>query len=276
MAAGIEGSDPVTQYIRSMYWTITTMTTVGYGDISPGRTSEYLLAVVIMLIGASLYAFIIGGVASLLSNLQAAKNSHWEHMESVEQYLRARRIPAYLSTRVHNYYEYLWERQKGLEETTLLQDLPESLRLDIMSHLARDVLDKVPLFRHCTPVLRNKLLLALQPATYAPGNDLVQQGETGKSIVFITRGDVEILAGEKEELFGRLGPGDYFGYLSLALQEQRSASVRACDYCEVLILDKAQYDAISSEYPEFLQVMKKVSAERSEQASELLLEGIVL
>jgi hypothetical protein len=276
VAAGIEASDVVTQYVRSLYWTVTTMTTVGYGDISPGRSSEYLLATVIMLIGASLYAFIIGGVASLIGNLHAAKNNHWEHMESVEQYLRARRIPASLGTRVHNYYEYLWHRHKGLNERSLLRDIPESLRLDIMLHLAHDVLTQVPLFRYCSPALRNRLLVALNPATYAPGNYLVREGDTGKNIIFITRGEVDIFASNEDKHFATMGVGDYFGHLSLALQEQRSGSVRASDYCEVLILDKSCYDEISAEYPEFMQVMKKVSAEYAEKSSELIMEVVVL
>ncbi len=276
VAENIETSAPLTQYVRSLYWTITTMTTVGYGDITPNRTVEYLLASVVMLMGASLYAVIIGGLASLLSNLQAAKNSHWEHIESVEQYLRARRVPADLGMRVHHYYEYLWDRHKGLNERTLLEDLPDSLRLDIMLHLARDILKHVPLFKHCSPVLRNTLLVALKPATYAPGNYLIREGEVGKNIIFITRGQVEILAGDDGKIYGTMGPGDYFGYLSLALREQHSGSVRACNYCEVLILNNVSYDEISIEYPEFLQMMKKVSAEHSERASQLLLEGIVL
>lgn len=276
VAAGIEAADPISQYVRSLYWTVTTMTTVGYGDISPGRTVEYLLTILIMLMGASLYAFVIGGVASLLSNLQAARNSHWEHMESVEGYLRARKVPHYLSTQVHNYYEYLWERHKGLSEADLLQDLPQSLRLEIMLHLARDVLQKVPLFKHASPVLRNALLAALKPVTYAPGNFLVREGEVGKAMVFITSGEVEIVAGEDEDIKGTMGPGDYFGYLSLALKEQCSVSVRAVDYCEVLILDREGFDTVSTECPEFLTVLKRASEERSEQASELLLEGIVL
>ena len=276
IAAGIEAAEPLQQYVRSLYWTITTMTTVGYGDISPGRTVEYLLAILVMLMGASLYAFIIGGLASLLSNLQAAKNSHWEHMEAVEQYLRARRVPPHLSNKVHGYFEYLWDRHKGLNETALLRDLPESLRLDIMLHLARNVLDRVPLFRHCSPALRNRLLIALKPATYAPGNYLVRDGEVGNSIVFITHGEVDVVAGEEEQALATMGPADYFGYLSLALKEQRSGSVRARDYCEALILTQDAYETLGRDYPEFLQVLKTVSAERSEKASELLLEGIVL
>ena len=145
-----------------------------------------------------------------------------------------------------------------------------------MLHLARDVLEKVPLFRHCSPTLRNALLAALKPYTYAPGNFLVREGEAGRSIVFITRGEVEIVAGPEQTVHGTLEPGDYFGYLSLALKERRSGSVRALDYCEALVLDQDSYAALSEEYPEFMQVLKTVSAERSEQASELLLEGVVL
>jgi CRP-like cAMP-binding protein len=73
-----------------------------------------------------------------------------------------------------------------------------------------------------------------------------------------------------------MGPGDYFGYLSLALKERRSGSVRACDYCETLVLDQDSYEVLSADYPEFREALKAVSAERSEQASELLLAGVVL
>lgn len=276
VAAGIESSGPLTQYATSLYWTITTMTTVGYGDITPGRTPEYLLAGVVMLLGASLYAFIIGGVASLLSNLQAARNRHREHTEAVEQYLRARQVPVALGERVHNYYEYLWHRHHGLDEAGLLRDLPRSLRLDILLHLARDILQQIPLFRDCSPLLRDILVTALAPATYAPGDYLARQGEAGQEIVFITRGEAEILGDEPGKPVATLGPGDYFGHLSLALREQRSVSVQAKGYCEALILSQEDYANITADYPEFREVMKRVAAERSEQASALLLQGIVL
>jgi hypothetical protein len=276
VAVGIEASGPLAQYVHSLYWTITTMTTVGYGDITPGRTPEYLLAGGVMLMGASLYAFIIGGVASLLSNLHAARNRHREHTEAVNQYLRARQVPVALGKRVHNYHEYLWHRNQGLDEAGLLRHLPRSLRLEILLHLARDVLQQVPLFQHCSPLLRDTLVTALAPATYAPGDYLARQGEPGQEIVFITRGQVEILGEESARPIATLGPGDYFGHLSLALREQRSGSVRAKGYCEVLILSREDYTTISADYPEFREVMKRVSAEHSEQASALLLQGVLL
>jgi CRP-like cAMP-binding protein len=194
----------------------------------------------------------------------------------VEQYLRARQVPVALGERVRNYYEYLWHRHHGLDEAGLLRDLPRSLRLDILLHLARDILQHVPLFRDCSPLLRDILVTALAPATYAPGDYLARQGEAGQEIVFITRGEAEILGDEPRKPVATLGPGDYFGHLSLALREQRSVSVRAKGYCEALILSQEDYANITADYPEFREVMKRVAAERSEQASALLLQGVVL
>jgi len=274
--ANIVDSDTIAQYIRSMYWTITTMTTVGYGDITPARSGEYVLSAIIMLMGASLYAFIIGSIASLLSSIQAAKNSHWERIDSVTEFLRQRHVPAEIDAKVRNYYEYTWERYRGLDKNEMLNDLPGPLRLEILLHLAKGMLETVPLFRHCSPALRNALLTSLQSRTFTPGSYIANEGEVGKSIFFLVEGTVEIISVENNKSWGTLGEGDYFGYMSLALGEHRTATIRAIGFCDFLILNKEDFNRIKSEFPEFNEVLKRVSAERTEQLSELILDGVVL
>ena len=274
--ASIVDASPIAQYIRSLYWTITTMTTVGYGDITPARSIEYVLSAIIMLMGASLYAFIIGSIASLLSSIQAAKNSHWERIESVTEFLRQRQVPAEIDAKVRNYYEYIWERYRGLDKNEMLNDLPGPLRLEILLHLASNMLETVPLFKHCSPALRNALLISLESRTYTPGSYIANEGERGKSIFFVVEGSVEIISVENNKSWGSMGEGDYFGFMSLALGERRTASIKALGYCDMLILDKDDFDRIKSEFPEFNDVLKRVSAERTEQISELVLEGIIL
>jgi voltage-gated potassium channel len=70
--------------------------------------------------------------------------------------------------------------------------------------------------------------------------------------------------------------GDYFGFMSLTLDERRTASIKAVSYCEMLVLDRADFGRIKKEFPEFTDVLKRVSAERSEQLSELVMDGIIL
>jgi hypothetical protein len=274
--AGIVDSGAIDQYIRSLYWTITTMTTVGYGDITPGRSVEYVLSAIIMLMGASLYAFIIGSVASLLSSIQAAKNSHWERIDSVTEFLRQRQVPAEIDAKVRNYYEYIWERYRGLDKNQMLNDLPGPLRLEILLHLASNMLETVPLFKHCSPALRNALLTSLESKTYTPDSYIANEGELGKCIFFVVEGTVEIVSVEDNKSWGTLSEGDYFGVMSLALGERRTATIKAIGFCDLLILNKEDFTRIKTEFPEFNDVLKRVSAERTEQLSALLLEGVVL
>jgi hypothetical protein len=103
-----------TQYMRSLYWSIVTMTAVGYGDITPRRNLEYGFAMAVMLLGASLWAYIIGNIASLVSNIDSAKAAFWNRVDTVNQYLRNRQVPAELSDQVRDYYDYVWARYRGM------------------------------------------------------------------------------------------------------------------------------------------------------------------
>lgn len=265
-----------TQYMRSLYWSIVTMTAVGYGDITPRRNVEYGFAMAVMLLGASLWAYIIGNIASLVSNIDSAKAAFWNRVDTVNQYLRNRQVPAELSDQVRDYYDYVWARYRGVDSREMLDGLPDPVRLDVLAHLARDLTEHVPLFRECSPPLRNVLLMALQPKIFVPGSWVVHAGESGTDIYFVTSGELEILSVEDGRTLGTMTGGDYFGDLSLLLGEKRSASVRAVTFSEAFALGREDFNAIKGEYPEFRDVLKKISSERSGLSTELLLEGVIL
>ncbi len=275
-AEGIASADPSTQYIRSLYWVITTVATVGYGDILPVNDYEYLFAAGVMLLGAFMYAFIIGNIANLVRNLDAERAQYFQRVEAIGNYLHERRIPARLNEQVRDYYDYLWAHYRGLRQASYLEELPPPFRLEILVHLTRDLLINVPLFSYCTPPLRNALLLALQAYTYAPGVRIAAAGEVGHEIFFLSHGKAAILSEDGNTHFGLLEDGDYFGNLSLVLREKRTASVQALTYCEVLVLPQEAYNQIRSEYPAFQAVLEQVAATHTERVAALLLQGIVL
>src|SRR5690348_16616827 len=53
------------KYINSLYFTITTMTTIGYGDIKPRNNNEYMVVIFLELLAGITFAFIIGKIGSL-------------------------------------------------------------------------------------------------------------------------------------------------------------------------------------------------------------------
>lgn len=105
---------------------------------------------------------------------------------------------------------------------------------------------------------------------------IVREGEIANGIYFISLGTVEVLSEDGAVSHGTLEDGDYFGDLSLLLGERRTASVRAITFCDLLVLPKAEFERIKTEYPEFRNALKALSSERSEKISALVLSGAVL
>lgn len=53
-------------YIYALYWTITTLTTVGYGDLYAGNTGEKACTILFMLFNIGLNSYIIGNMTILI------------------------------------------------------------------------------------------------------------------------------------------------------------------------------------------------------------------
>jgi hypothetical protein len=264
------------QYLRSVYWSFVTTTTVGYGDIVPIGTLETTFAIVVMVVGASMYALIIGSIASLVSSIDSSKAAFWSRVEGVNQYLRGRNLPGELTEQIQNYYDYIWDRYRGVSAPALLKDLPEPIRLDVLFHLTKELIEQVPLFRHAEPALRNALLMSLEPQVHVPGSYVAREGERANGIYFVSRGRLEIVSGPDGVSHGTLEAGDYFGDLSLLLEERRTASVRALAYSDVFLLPAQEFERLKADYEEFKEVLKVISSEKTEKMAELVIEGVIL
>ena len=77
-----KGSD-VSLYYISFYWTITTITTVGYGDISGTNNYERLFASFVMVVGVILFSIANGALASIISSLDGSSGEYEDKLNTL-------------------------------------------------------------------------------------------------------------------------------------------------------------------------------------------------
>lgn len=132
--------------------------------------------------------------------------------------------------------------------------------LDLGLELA-EMIDRVPLFHELPPASQQRLAVSLRPGLALPDEAIVVKGRRGRRMYFIVAGEVLV---ELPNGMIRLGPGAFFGEMSLLNREPRSATVRAEGYCHLLILDEVNFREVIRRDPELRKHFEEVAASRRE------------
>eukprot|EP00958_Prasinococcus_capsulatus_P007464 scaffold699_cov385-Prasinococcus_capsulatus_cf.AAC.9 len=105
----LPSSPVIDQYITSVYWAFTTITTVGYGDISPVNIYERLYTLLTMFVNLVISAFILGNMTLLATKRNAEISVHrWGWTRSIPLRTRTGRSLAVACTD--------WESDFALQE----------------------------------------------------------------------------------------------------------------------------------------------------------------
>lgn len=251
-------------YIRSLYWCITTIATIGYGDYYPnhGSNLQIIYTIVVQLLGVGMYSYIIGNVATLIANIDTARSDFLNRMEQVKNFMHLRKIPKGIQNRIKDYYNYIWETRRSVSKNDLLTELPHTLKMEVSLFLNREILQKVPLFRNESEVFIHEVIELLKPLVYLPGDLIIRQGEYGDCMYFLSSGEVEIIVNGNP--ITTLHSGSPFGETALIQGERRNATVKALSYCDLFRLSKADFDTLRGKYAEFDSKVKNLMNQRLE------------
>ena len=225
--------DPITRYIEAFYWTITTLTTIGYGDITPAGNIQIIYVVFIELLGAGMYGLVIGNIASLIANIDVAKTQYREKLDKINAFLKYRNIPNTLQRKINNYYNYLWESRRGYDESAVLHDLPVPLKVSVSLFLNKEIIEKVPIFEKASEDLIKDIIMNLTPVVFTPGDYIVQAAEVGFDMYFISKGAVDVMSADEKTIYATLTTGQFFGEIALLLSMPRTATIKAREYCDL-------------------------------------------
>lgn len=259
--AGVD-ADKITEYIKGVYWSFTTLTTVGYGDISAKTNPQMLYACLIQFIGVGVFGYVLSNVASLLARNDAAREHHMNNLDRVELYMNTHEIPSQLRSKVRSYYHYMWHNKKGYQDNSIIEDLPVKIQSELYLHINKPILEKVPFLKDAHVDLIEDLMHQLEFRICVPGERIFRKGDVGDAMYFVHKGSVHIVDDNGEPI-ATLGEGAFFGEMALISNSHRSRTAKATDFCELYVLEKSHFEKACELYPEFAEHIHEVVSARS-------------
>ncbi|KAM8852748.1 voltage-gated delayed rectifier potassium channel KCNH1-like [Synchiropus picturatus] len=233
------------------YFTMTSLTSIGFGNIAPTTDGEKIFAVAMMMIGSLLYATIFGNVTTIFQQMYANTNRYHEMLNSVRDFLKLYQVPKGLSERVMDYIASTWSMSRGIDTEKVLQICPKDMRADICVHLNRKVFKEHPAFRLASDGCLRALAMEFQTIHCAPGDLIYHAGESVDSLCFVVSGSLEVI--QDDEVVAILGKGDVFGdvFWKEVTLAQACANVRALTYCDLHVIKRDALQKVLEFYTAF-------------------------
>ena len=212
----------------------------------------------IIALSTLMYSAIIANMSTLLLSTDSTWNDHRRRVEVLKAFIRHRKLPTRLRQRIQNFLDYMWATQKGINEAQILNELPDTLQKQVTLHCAQHVIDKVPLFRGCSPDVSASIIASLVPCVYVPHDLIIERGAFGDEFFIVSEGVVAQLATNDLNAstpLAYLQAGSYFGELAAVLGGPRQESFMALTHCFLYSLRHASLEDILHRHPECIDSM---------------------
>lgn len=134
------------------------------------------------------------------------------------------------------------------------------LRVDFLRLLSEEALERLASLSRTLP--------------FMPGEAIIRQGDEGSELFVVQRGEVAVCVGRNETQsvaeLARLGPGEFFGEMSLMTGEKRAATVRAFSECEIVQVTKEAFQEVIAADPRLVEPITRVLVDRQSALEENL------
>lgn len=227
-------------YIVSFYWAISTICTVGFGDIGPFTMIEKLFNIAWIGVGVAFYSYTLGTLSSLLNNLNRKKSVISSRFAFMNQFASEMKIDKALLERITTHLEFLEESNKYTKDNislSFLKDISLDLTYELAKHLHKDLLANGILFESKNVNFLAQTLPYLVPRKLRPGEILYKQNEYPNFLYFILEGRVGFF-NDSNIMFNTYIEGSYFGEIEIFKSCLRQYQAKALTEVKVLILPR--------------------------------------
>lgn len=278
-----------TKYLDALYYSVTTLTTVGYGDRVPNTDGEKMFSILCELAGSVTFGIIAGSLSALAMSESMTRRKIKERSTKLDEFMRTKNVPRRMREDIGAQLSNYFEKKSALDEKQIIACLPPKHQKDLVMAIYEPYVVDCPLLQGLERGLKSRLCLAMRPYFALAGDDIVVEGEMGEEMYLITRGTVKLDSSrypaynsrqwEDGAFFGELplldcgaeqpaGPSHSVSQYKAKDKPRRVLHVytaKALSDAHCTYITRQDFDELNHNRPDLKQTMRKFAMQRAER-----------
>lgn len=211
----ILGLSDIGLYITSFYYTISTITTVGYGDLHGYNTLERAFDILIMFIGVVSFSFATGSLSSILQNYDHANAKLEERIQILNRIFKDYHLPLELYEQLKQSLKYDYNKDRN-DINHFVEELPHQLRLQVSLHIHEQTYKTIDIFRNRSAAFISWVCPLLKPSTYPDKEYIYFEGDDVTDIFFLMKGKAGFVLPKYQNIpYIEITLGSHFGVIDI-------------------------------------------------------------
>ncbi|XAR59332.1 hypothetical protein NMG60_11015129 [Bertholletia excelsa] len=226
------------RYVTSIYWSITTLTTTGYGDLHAKNPREMLFDIFYMLFNLGLTSYLIGNMTNLVVHWTSSTRNFRDSVSAASEFARRNQLPPRIKEQILSHL-CLRFKTEGLKQQETLNSLPKALRSSIAHHLFLPIIQNVHLFQGVSYDFLFQLVSVMEADYYPPKEDVILQNDAPTDLYLLVSGGVDLIAhiDGQDKFIGKVFAGDTFGEIGVLCYRPQPFTVRTAEISQILRLN---------------------------------------
>jgi len=259
LCRGFQDHQDTDLYIVALYFSVTTLATVGYGDISACNLTERVVCSLMMLVGIFVYSVTIGSLTNLLASIDRRKAVLNQKLELLVELAGRYDLSKLFYQKLSQALEYEHSNSKQ-DLSDLIGVLPSGLRTQLLVVIYCQMIEHNAFFEDRTDHFVAWVAPRLTPVLMVEDEDVYQEGEPAREMYFLVRGEVEYVVDWTQGLvaYHVIHSRYHFGEEDLLLSDNRmhAFATRTAQKSELLSFSKEDFDLLMGTFEaEALEIM---------------------
>ncbi|KAF2535924.1 hypothetical protein F2Q68_00020131 [Brassica cretica] len=227
------------RYVTALYWSITTLTTTGYGDLHPENPREMLFDIFFMMFNLGLTAYLIGNMTNLVVHWTSRTRSFRDTVRAASEFASRNQLPHDIQDQMLSHI-CLKFKTEGLKQQETLNNLPKAIRSSIANYLFFPIVQNIYLLQGVSRDFLFQLVSDIDAEYFPPKEDIILQNEAPTDLYILVSGSVDFTAyvDGQDQIQGKAVVGDMFGEIGVLCYRPQPFTVKTTELSQILRISR--------------------------------------